>query len=162
MLCKSLLAIPLFLVLCVSQVQADGGTAMNFKGRIFEPACKFNGGKAIDVNFGKVGIKKVDGVKYSQFTVVDLNCKESPGKKLRLQLQGEAIGGVGNILTTNIANLGIALQDANGRPIALNHFFDAVDQKTFIFIAVPVKRDTTIPLGTGQFNAVATLVSSYF
>jgi type 1 fimbria pilin len=159
---KSLAAAPLFLVLCVSQIQADGGTAMNFKGRIFEPACEFNGGKTIDVNFGKVGIKKVDGVKYSQFTVVNLNCKESLGKKLRLQLQGEATVGGGNILTTNIANLGIAIQDANGGPIFLNRFFDAVDQKTFSFIAVPVKKDTAIPLGTGQFNAVATLVSSYF
>ncbi|SUI46641.1 P pilus assembly protein, pilin FimA [Serratia quinivorans] len=55
MLRKSLAAAPLFLVLCVSQIQADGGTAMNFKGRIFEPACEFNGGKTIDVNFGKVG-----------------------------------------------------------------------------------------------------------
>jgi type 1 fimbria pilin len=159
---KSLLAIPLFLGLCVSQAQADGGTAMNFKGRIFEPACEFNGGKTIDVNFGRVGIKKVDGVKYSQLTVVNLNCRESLGKKLRLQLQGEAIGGVGNILTTNMANLGIALQDANGRPIVLNHFFDAPDQKTFSFIAVPVKKDAAIPLGTGQFHTVATLVSSYF
>jgi type 1 fimbria pilin len=149
-------------MLCVSQGQAAAGTAMNFKGRIFEPACEFNGGKTIDVNFGKVGIKKVDGVKYSQLTVVNLNCKASLGKKLRLQLQGEVIGGVGNILTTNIANLGIAIQDANGGPIVLNRFFDAVDQTTFSFIAVPVKKDTAIPLGTGQFNAVATLVSSYF
>lgn len=162
MLCKCLPAIPLFLVFCVSQVQADGGTAMNFKGRIFEPACEFNGGKTIDVDFGKVGNKKVDGVKYSQLTVVNLNCKESVGKKLQLRLQGEAAGGVGNILTTNIANLGIAIQDANGGPIVLNRFFDAVDQKTFSFIAVPVKKDTAIPLGTGQFSAVATLVSSYF
>ncbi len=162
MLAKSLPALPLFLVFCVPQVQAEGGTEMNFKGRIFEPACEFNGGKTIDVDFGKVGIKKVDGVKYAQVTAVTLNCKESVGKKLRLQLQGEAIGGLGNILTTNVDNLGVAIQDTNGRPLVLNRFFDAVNLKTFSFIAVPIKKDAAIPLGTGQFNAVATLVSSYF
>lgn len=162
MLRNALAALPLFLALCMPQAQAEGGTIMNFKGRIFEPACEFNGGQTIDVNFDKVGIKKVNGVKYAKITAVTLNCKESLGKKLRLQLQGEATGGEGNILTTNIKNLGVAIQDANGRSIVLNRFFDVTDQKMFIFIAVPIKMDEAVPLETGQFHAVATLVSSYF
>lgn len=162
MLGKSCFAVFLLLAIGVSQVQAEGGTPMNFKGRIFEPACEFNGGKTIDVNFDKVGIKKVDGVKYAQITAVVLNCKQGAAKKLRLQLQGEALGGMGNILTTNVNNLGIAIQNINGEPIILNKFFDAQDQKTFSFIAVPVKKDAAIPLVAGPFNAVATLVSSYF
>ncbi|WP_447888360.1 fimbrial protein [Serratia fonticola] len=162
MLCKSLPALSLFLMFCVSQVQADGGMVMNFKGRIFEPACEFNGGKTIDVNFDRVGIKKVDGVKYAQVTAVSLNCKQGGDKKLRLQLQGETLGGMGNVLTTNVSNLGIAIQDIHGEPITLNRFFDAPDPIMFSFIAVPVKKDAAMPLEAGPFNAIATLVSSYF
>ena len=162
MLGNSFIAVFVLLAIGVSQVQAEGGTAMNFKGRIFEPACEFNGGKTIDVNFDKVGINKVDGVRYAKITAVALNCKQGVGKKLRLELQGETLGGKGNVLTTNVNNLGIAIQNINGEPIVLNKFFDALDQKTFSFIAVPVKKDTAIPLVAGPFNAVATLVSSYF
>ncbi|HIE0647013.1 TPA: fimbrial protein [Serratia marcescens] len=141
---------------------AGMGTEMNFKGFLFEPACEFNGGKTIDIDFGKVGIFKVDGVKYARTTTVGLNCRPSEGKKLMLQIQGDVVNGTNNVLATNAPNLGIAFRDSQGAPLAFNRFFDAHSDTTFSFISVPVKKDAGQPLDTGEFSAVATLVSSYF
>lgn len=138
------------------------GTPINFTGRLFEPGCEFNGGKRIDINFGKVGIKKVDGVKYTQTHVISMNCKRSIGKKLVIQLQGDTLPGKNSIVPTSAPNLGISFKDGSGNPLQFNKFFDAKNDTTFTLVVTPVKKDVTQPLEAGHFTAVATLVSTYF
>lgn len=159
---KALIAVALPLALAALPLHADVGTKINFKGNLFQPACELNGGKTIDIDFGKVGIKKVDGVKYAQTTTVNLNCRASEGKKLMLQIQGNTLSGRGDVVTTDTGNLGIAFQDGKGAPLFLNRFFEIQNDTAFSFIVVPIKKDLGQPLGTGQFSAIATLVSSYF
>ncbi|WP_337039480.1 fimbrial protein [Serratia marcescens] len=160
MLGKTLLAT----VLVVAALPADAGTGteMNFKGFLFEPTCKFNGGKTIDIDFDRVGIKRVDGVKYARTTTVSLSCRPSEGKKLMLQIQGNVVSGTSNVLDTNVPNLGIAFRDSQGTSLALNRFFNVQSDTAFSLISVPVKKDVGLPLEVGEFSAVATLVSSYF
>jgi len=152
-----------FAFLCsVYPVYAGMGTDINFKGSLFEPACEFNSGKVIDINFDKVGVKKIDGIRYARTVTVNLTCRSSLGKKLMLQIQGDSVNGSVNVLKTNVSNLGISFRDNKGEPLILNRFFDSHSETAFTFIVVPVKMDAGISLPTGEFSAVATLVSSYF
>lgn len=140
----------------------DFGTPMKFHGRIFEPGCEFNSGNIIDIDFDKVGIKKVDGTKYEKKITVTMYCKKSIGKNLMLQLQASSINGKENVVPTDAANLGIEFKNANGTPIKLNQFFSTTNDTSFSFSVVPVKIDLSQPLDAGQFTATATLVSAYF
>lgn len=141
----------------------NGGFTMNFSGRIFRPACQFNQGQPIDVDFEKVGIKKVDGIRYAKTVAIKMKCIGGEGKQLKLQLQGIPYGNQPGVLKTDTHNLGISLRDAvSGQPIVLNVFFKATGNTEFSFIAVPMRNDSNQPLTTGYFSATATLVSSYF
>lgn len=141
----------------------NGEFTMNFSGRIFRPACQFNQGQPIDVDFETVGIKRIDGVRYAKTTVIKMSCVAGEGQQLKLQLQGMPYGGQTGILKTDTNNLGISLKEAiSGQPIVLNVFFNVMEKTEFVFIATPVREDNNQDLVAGHFSATATLVSSYF
>ncbi|QXO41476.1 fimbrial protein [Morganella morganii] len=143
-------------------VDYNYGTQINFKGRLFEPGCEFNGGKNIDINFGLIGTKKVDGVNYAKRVDVPMNCKETEGKKLYLQIQGVVSDERDNVVKTSNDDVGVAFQDTEGNPVKLNQFFGVTSEYGYSFVAVPVKNDISKPLSAGYFISSATLVSAYF
>ncbi|MEX6224071.1 fimbrial protein [Providencia hangzhouensis] len=95
------------------------GTDMQFKGRLFEPGCEFNNKVDMDIDFGMIGFKKVDGKKYAKKINIPMKCKGSLNKNLYIQIQGNAVSGNNNVISTSKENLGIIFNDNIGNPITL-------------------------------------------
>nr|WP_272579284.1 fimbrial protein [Providencia sp. PROV265] len=138
------------------------GTDMQFKGRLFEPGCEFNNNVDMDIDFGMIGIKKVDGKKYAKKINIPMKCKGSLNKNLYIQIQGNVVSGHNNVISTSKENLGIIFSDNIGNPIILNKFFEAKSDSIYEFTITPIMLDMTKPLDIGYFSATATLVSTYF
>ncbi|HCN43470.1 fimbrial protein [Proteus vulgaris] len=138
------------------------GTDIHFKGRLFEPGCEFNNNVDMDIDFGMIGIKKVNGKEYTKKISIPMKCKGSLDKSLYIQIQGNTVGGYNNVISTSKENLGIIFNDNIGNPIILNNFLKAKDDKLYEFIVTPIMLDMTKQLDVGYFSATATLISTYF
>ncbi|MBC8655148.1 hypothetical protein GQR86_22250, partial [Providencia vermicola] len=88
--------------------------------------------------------------------------KGSLNKNLYIQIQGNAVSGNNNVISTSKENLGIIFNDNIGNPITLNKFLAAKSDSIYEFTITPIMLDMTKPLDVGYFSATATLVSTYF
>ncbi len=139
-----------------------GGTKVEFSGRVFDPPpCKINGDQTIDIAFGSMGIKHVDGNNYAVTKTLSITCDPNTLAPIQLQVQGAKLTGA-NVLQTSTGNLGIALYDAGkDEAIPLNQYFDVDRTSRFQLQAIPVKDDDAKPLADGAFTANATIISRY-
>lgn len=153
---------PLVVLYQMTYAHASGGTKVEFSGRVFAPPpCKINGDQTIDIAFGTVGIKRVDGSRYAVTKTLAITCDPNTLAPVQLQVQGVKLTGA-NVLRTSIGNLGVALYNAElGEAIPLNQYFDVDRTTSFQLQAIPVKDDDAKPLAEGNFTANATIVSRY-
>ncbi len=132
-----------------------------FRGSLIEDVpCVINDGQAVEIDFGDVGINKVDGENYAQTFTLNYACKGTSTDKV-LRYIGEATAFDTAAVQSTIPDFGIRLE----------HKQDQVGSKAFevgstlpitsyvgrsIFIATPVKKVGT-ELQEGAFTAAATL-----
>ncbi|MBH3071701.1 fimbrial protein [Serratia marcescens] len=147
-----------FLFSCFFASAAD----MQIKGALIEPpACQVVDGGGIDVDFGdRVGIKKINGVNYTQKINYSIACQ--PGIKgwdLVLELVGKAAGFDAAALQSNKSSLGIRI--LNDKKPFLPGTTIVIDKNAPpVLEAVPVAEVGSM-LVEGKFSATATLLARY-
>jgi type 1 fimbria pilin len=129
---------------------------LNFHGTLYKLSCVVNNDKPISINFGQVGVNKVDGVNYSTAIPLTIQCDEKPSAKLNLTVTGVASDFNNGAVRSTISNLAIEIQQ-NGVPVELGKSFLVNAENPPTLVAVPVKRPGG-ELSGGDFNAVATLI----
>ncbi|MBP8542494.1 fimbrial protein [Citrobacter sp. On2M] len=135
-------------------------TNLRFYGVLKRKPCHINGDSLINIDFGKVRIKKIDGLNYKQKIPYSITCEEySPELKLTLAINGASYFEK-SVLTTTVDGLGLKLL-ANGadfemnKPVQINF-----DSGSLILEAVPVQKPgATLP--EKAFSATATLLAEY-
>lgn len=133
---------------------------MNIRGMLVAPPpCTISDGNQIDVDFGKIGIKKIDGVKYRQKLNYRITCeKGSSAWALKLTLTGNATDFDKEALMSN-RGVGIRMYQ-NNKPFTPNSTIAISLNNPPVLEVVPVK-DATASLVKGQFVARAWLRADY-
>ncbi|AYO39782.1 fimbrial protein [Serratia sp. P2ACOL2] len=136
---------------------------MRFRGELIElPPCVINGGEQIEVNFGRIGVGKVDGVNYMQTVDYRLECAPgSGGSGLGLTLISTNSPRGQDIMVTNLMGLGLRMT-LNGKPLNLNQRVLIDSENPPVMQAVPVEDlDPGWHLSVGTFEVLATLLADY-
>ncbi|WP_422527497.1 fimbrial protein [Serratia fonticola] len=150
------------LMLCLASVQAGNVLTVNITGTVIAgPACQITGNanNRIEVDFGNnLQTTSIDGSNYAMPIPLALTCSGNPSS-LRLRFLSPGGGSTfdGNVLATNISDLGIKLLQPDNSALNLGDWFTFAYSATPPAIkAVPVKR-TGATLPGGMFGASATL-----
>ncbi|CAI0971744.1 fimbrial protein [Serratia fonticola] len=160
MLSASVLAGVMFSPAAQANWQIDGTL-------IIPPVCQLGQQDPIRVPFGKVGVRKVDGVAFKKDIPYQIDCLGDMSHPWDVTLTfGGTLAGAGfdnatlsTITPLNSGKLGIQIQK-NGQPLELNKAF-AIDVGTPpILSAVPVKRAGTELVGD-DFTATGTLTIAF-
>lgn len=154
-LLKSLCVTLLILKLAPAHADSD----VKFHGTLVVVTCQVNQDKLVNVSFGEVGVKKIDGINYSASIPFVVTCNNLSGQGnpgLTLSVNGTAADFNENTISTTVSGLGIQIMK-DGVPLKLNTETEIsyVPQPTLT--AVPVKADG-VELSAGDFHATATLV----
>lgn len=149
------------LALCSIGLCSNALANLTFSGTLNEPPpCTINAGNSIEIDFGDVGVKRVDGVKYRRGLGYTISCAPATLPwELKLSIRGTATGFDGAALQTNVPALGIRIFQ-NDQPFPLNTPLDISLSSPPALEVVPVKQPGTT-LSPAQFTAVATLLAEY-
>lgn len=125
------------------------------------PPCVINDGRTIDIDFGKVGIKRIDGNRYMQRIDYSIKCEFlDNSRQLKMKIMGGAAAFDGSVLTSSVNGLGIKLL-ANGKAFAINTPLNIDYTNPPTLDAVPVK-NSAVTLAEGDFTSGATMLVDYF
>ncbi|WP_273855338.1 fimbrial protein [Serratia liquefaciens] len=137
---------------------------MSFRGVLHEyPPCEINDGKPVEINFGDVGVNKVDGKNYAQPFTITYKCE---GARVYSSLRhvGAVTAFDKAAVQSNIADFGIHLAiEKNGKtaPFDIGSTMGIEpDRNSSSFIATPVKK-AGVRLQEGAFTATAMLQMEY-
>ncbi|MDX7272462.1 fimbrial protein [Serratia marcescens] len=157
--CALLLALEL--ISSAAQAAAQG-TKVNITATVVAPPpCVINDGRTIDIDFGKVGIKRIDGNRYMQRIDYSIKCEFlDNSRQLKMKIMGGAAAFDGSVLTSSVNGLGIKLL-ANGKAFAINTPLDIDYANPPTLDAVPVK-NSAVTLAEGDFTSGATMLVDYF
>nr|WP_024967127.1 fimbrial protein [Pantoea sp. IMH] len=137
------------------------GDTLNVKihGTLRRMPCVINNDKAIVIDFGNVGVNKVNGDNYKQSIDYLLECKDPDATaNLNMTLRGVQSSYNTGAINTNVPGLGIEILQ-NGSPVTINKAFVIDYNNPPRLEAVPVS--SGVPLTEGAFNATATLMAEY-
>lgn len=150
------------LTLISGSAQSDSLKA-TLHGRIVSVPCYINNKSALDFDFNKIGIKRVDGIRYAVSQDVPIKCDKDVAAKIFLKVRSANTSSTArNILNTNVNNLGIALYDElNNVDLPLNTEIEMDKTQVFRIKAVPVMIDKNKPLEAKVFTVTATVVAYY-
>ena len=116
-----------------------------------------NDGRTIDIDFGKVGIKRIDGNRYMQRIDYSIKCEFlDNSRQLKMKIMGGAAAFDGSVLTSSVNGLGIKLL-ANGKAFAINTPLNIDYANPPTLDAVPVK-NSAVTLAEGDFTSSATML----
>ncbi|AQT64340.2 fimbrial protein [Serratia marcescens] len=136
---------------------------MSFHGTLIEPPpCVISGGQRVEVDFGDVGVNKVDGVNYRRGLNYQVTCEDitNSGKwGLKMSLSGNGTGFDKNALVTSKANLGIRLYQ-NDVLFTPGSSID-IDLDNLPRLEAVLVKETGSILAEGAFEALATLRADY-
>lgn len=137
---------------------------MAFHGTLIEhPPCKINGGEPVEIDFGEVGVNKVDGQNYAQTFRIMYDCEGTSTDKM-LRYLGTATAFDTAAVQSTIPEFGIQLRhqkDGAITPFAVGSVLAIpAYQGSSQFIATPVK-NAGAELQEGAFTAAATLQLEY-
>ncbi|MBH1930738.1 fimbrial protein [Serratia rubidaea] len=141
---------------------ADQGTRVSITATVVAPPpCEINDGRTIDVDFGQVGVKRIDGSRYMQRLSYSVHCEFlDPARQLKMKIVGTGAAFDANVLHTSVNGLGIKLL-ADGKAFNLNSALN-IDYTTLPQLdAVPVKSPAAT-LTEGKFTSGATMQIDYF
>lgn len=142
--------------------QAESTKAL-LHGKVVSIPCYINSKNTLDFDFQRIGIKRVDGIRYAVTQDVPIKCDQSVNAKLYLKVRSTQTSATkSNVLKTDVDNLGIALYDENqNTELPLNTDVLIDDTQTFRIKAIPVKEDTSKPLEAKPFTVTATVIAYY-
>ncbi|HIE1345157.1 TPA: fimbrial protein [Serratia marcescens] len=139
-------------------------TDVTYSGTLLDaPPCSLNGGEPIEIDFGEVGVNKVDGQNYAQTFTVIYEC-EGTTTDMVLRYLGAKTTFDTAAVQSNIPDFGIRLQHQKdgvitpfelGSTLAIPSY-----QGSSQFIAAPVK-NAGAELQEGAFTAAAALQLEY-
>lgn len=149
------------LALCSIGLCSVASANVTFSGTLNEPPpCTIDSGSTIEVDFGDVGTKRVDGVRYRRGVGYTIRCGPSTLPwLLKLSVNGTATTFDASAVQTSVPDLGIRLFQ-NNLPFLLNTPLDITLASPPTLEVVPVKRLGSI-LTAARFTAVATLLAEY-
>ena len=149
------------LALCSIGFCSAASANLTFNGTLNEPPpCTIDSGSTIEVDFGDVGTKRVDGVKYRRAVGYTIRCGASTLPwLLKLSVKGTETTFDNTALRTTAPDLGIRLYQ-NNAPFRLNTPLDISLAAPPTLEVVPVKRPGSVLKAQG-FTAVATLLAEY-
>lgn len=155
------------LVLAGGMLLSPGLTAadnMTFHGTLIEyPPCKINGGEPVEIDFGEVGVNKIDGQNYAQTFTIKYDCEGTSTDKV-LRYLGAATTFDTAAVQSNIADFGIQLQhkkDGVATPFVVGSVLSIPSYLgASTFVATPVKK-VGADLSEGAFTSAATLQLEY-
>lgn len=147
--------------LCCFDFFSAASANLTFNGTLNEPPpCTIDSGSTIEVDFGDVGTKRVDGVKYRRAVGYTIRCGASTLPwLLKLSVKGAETTFDNAALQTTAPDLGIRLYQ-NNAPFRLNTPLDISLAAPPTLEVVPVKRPGSVLKAQG-FTAVATLLAEY-
>lgn len=149
------------LALCSIGLCSGASANLTFSGTLNEPPpCTIDAGNTIEVDFGDVGIKRVDGVRYRQGVGYTISCgTDTLPWELKLSVNGTATSFDGSAVQTSVPELGIRVFQ-NNQPFPLNTPLDIILSSPPVLEVVPVKQPGAT-LAPTRFTAVATLLAEY-
>jgi type 1 fimbria pilin len=133
---------------------------MNFHGTLVDfPSCTINDNQPINVEFGNVGINKIDGVNYEKDIDYKITCDGTDTKdQLYLSITGQAASFNPGYLATSVSGLAIQIKQSSEPYTLADQVKVNIDSPPKLS-AVPIKGPGA--LGTGEFSASATLQAFY-
>ncbi|NDO83183.1 fimbrial protein [Citrobacter sp. NCU1] len=157
-------ALMMLTLFTTAKAQQTGDTVIyNFSGVfMMSTSCTIDNDQVMNISFGNVGIKKVDGVTYKQPIPYIVDCHGAPDDSpLNLTVSGNAVSFDQAAVVTSADGLGIQIQ-ANGAPMQLNKSITTTlgGLSSMELTAVPVK-DPGKALTGQAFSATATLTADY-
>ncbi|MEB2645354.1 pilus assembly protein [Pseudomonas sp. C 49-2] len=149
------------LALCSIGLCSAASANLTFSGTLNEPPpCTIDAGNTIEVDFGDVGVKRVDGVKYRKGLAYTISCGPATLPwELKLSVNGSPTSFDASAVQTNVPALGIRLYQ-NNVPFPLNTRLDISLPSPPVLEVVPVKQPGAT-LAPARFAAVATLLAEY-
>lgn len=150
-----------FLALYSIGLCSGASANLTFSGTLNEPPpCTIDAGNTIEVDFGDVGVKRVDGVRYRKSVGYTISCgADTLPWELKLSVNGTPTGFDGAAVQTNVPELGIRIFQ-NNVPFPLNTPMDINLSSPPMLEVVPVKQLGAV-LAPAPFAAVATLLAEY-
>ena len=149
------------LALCSIGLSSGASANLTFSGTLNEPPpCTIDAGNKIEVDFGDVGVKRVDGVRYRRGVGYTISCgTDTLPWVLKLSVNGTPTTFDGAALQTSAPDLGIRIFQ-NNLPFRLNTPLDITVSSPPVLEVVPVKQPGAT-LAPASFTAVATLLAEY-
>jgi type 1 fimbria pilin len=149
------------LALCSIGLCSGASANLTFSGTLNEPPpCTIDAGNTIEVDFGDVGVKRVDGVKYRRGVAYTISCGPATLPwELKLSVNGTPTPYDASAVQTNVPALGIRVYQ-NNVPFPLNTRLDISLPIPPVLEVVPVKQPGAT-LAPARFAAVATLLAEY-
>lgn len=149
------------LALCSIGLCNAASANLTFSGTLNEPPpCTIDAGNTIEVDFGDVGVKRVDGVKYRKGLAYTISCGPATLPwELKLSVNGTPTPYDASAVQTNVPALGIRVYQ-NNVPFPLNTRLDISLPSPPVLEVVPVKQPGAT-LAPARFAAVATLLAEY-
>lgn len=152
--------------LCLPASSLAGSEQLDFtvKVRIELKTCDVNNNQAIEVEFGDMIIKNIDGVAYEQPILYTLDCEDATNStplKLRFENNAGATFTKGGyrLLRTSERNLGLMVKQ-NGIPFSFDSWIPFTYGNEPELSVVPVASGTG-GLNDGEFDATALLTVEY-
>ncbi|WP_425024884.1 fimbrial protein [Pantoea agglomerans] len=128
-------------------------------GTLKRKPCHINNDGIIEINFGNVGINKIDGKRYIQPIDYTLECEDpEESANLKMTLQGTQTSYNTGAINTSVNGLGIEILQT-GKAVVINQPFTIDYNNPPKLEAVPVASGTA--LTEGAFTATATLLAEY-
>jgi len=143
---------------------------MSFHGRLIEVApCEVNNNEDMQIDFGDIQVKNIDGVNYSNVIYFYLKCEGETN--ITMTHNGVATSFNKAAVQTNVANFGIQLSGVTygtshftpldiGVPFKLHEEDGGGAIQSTAFSAVPVKKPGA-EVAAGVFNGVSTVQLEY-
>jgi len=149
------------LALCSIGLCSAASANLTFSGTLNEPPpCTIDAGNTIEVDFGDVGVKRVDGVNYRKGLAYTISCGPATLPwELKLSVNGTPTTYDASAVQTNVPALGIRVYQ-NNVPFPLNTRLDISLPSPPVLEVVPVKQPGAT-LAPARFAAVATLLAEY-
>lgn len=160
---KSLFCILLFITVGFSNLAKAGQTKAVLHGKVIAVPCYINSQRALDFDFGRVGIKHIDGISNAVSMDVPVTCDKNINSTLLIKINGtELNASKTNVLKTNVSNLGVALYDERqNKALPLNTEWEIDSTQVLRIKAVLVKEDDNKTLEAKPFTVTATVVAFY-
>lgn len=166
---KKLLLLPLLFLIHIGNTSASG--EMSLRGTLLDSVpCDINNGEALSVDFGEVGVNKIDGVRYQQVLSFPVNCQgKYSGPPFRFIYSGQVSDFDPAALKTTADGLGVKLKSqCNGHDyceLEIGGYqgvnMMGMETQLLNFLVVPVKNKGAV-LEPGEFNANASFRLDYY